>query len=184
MTDYFALLDEARRPWLEPEKLKGKYFALSRAATPDATLNEAFRVLSDPKLRLHHLLTLEGAELTAGRPVPASIAELFWNTGTLLHETDRWLLRNAEATSALSRALLSGEGAKLAEKLQAREAQLNAAYKVEIDRLRKIDEANWPDDLTELVKLHDSISYLTRLRDQLKEKQLRLPEDSGRGISG
>jgi hypothetical protein len=174
MTDYFALLGEARRPWLEPEKLKEKYYALSRAGAPDAELNEAFRVLSDPKLRLHHLLILEGAELTAGRPVPPSVAELFWNTGTLLREIDRWLLRNAEATSALSRALLSGERAKLAEKLQALEVQLNSVYKVEIDRLREINQRNWPDDLAGLIQLYDSISYLTRLREQVKEKQLRL----------
>ena len=70
MTDYFALLGEARRAWLDPEKLKEKYFALNRATAADAELNEAYRVLSDPKLRLHHLLTLDGAELTASRQVP------------------------------------------------------------------------------------------------------------------
>ena len=86
MTDYFALLGEARRAWLEPEKLKEKYFALNRTAAAEAELNEAFRVLSDPKLRLHHLLTLEGCELIAGRPVPPAVAELFWKTGTLLRE--------------------------------------------------------------------------------------------------
>ena len=87
MTDYFALLGEARRAWLDPEKLKEKYFALNRATAADAELNEAFRVLSDPKLRLHHLLTLDGAELTASRQVPPSVAELFWNTGTLLRRS-------------------------------------------------------------------------------------------------
>ena len=68
MTDYFALFGEARRPWLDPAELKEKYFAFSRTAAPSAELNEAFRVLSDPKLRLQHLLTLEGVELNAGRP--------------------------------------------------------------------------------------------------------------------
>ena len=101
MTDYFALLGEARRAWLDPEKLKEKYFALNRATAADAELNEAYRVLSDPKLRLHHLLTLDGAELTASRQVPPSVAELFWNTGTLLREVEQWLLRSAEATSTL-----------------------------------------------------------------------------------
>ncbi len=178
MTDYFALLGEARRPWLEPEKLKERYFALARTAPADADLNEAFRVLSDPKLRLHHLLTLEGAELTAGRPVPPSVAELFWNTGTLLREVERWLLRNADATSALSRALLSGEHAQLEGKLQALEAQLNASYAAEVERLRTIDDAGWADDRAGLIELHDSISYLTRLRDQMKEKRLRLTVDA------
>src|SRR6186713_2549567 len=117
MTDYFALLGEARRAWLDPERLKEKYFALNRATAADAELNEAYRVLSDPKLRLHHLLTLDGAELTASRPVPPSVAELFRNTGTLLREVDQWLLRNKGARSVLARALLEPERGKLAERL-------------------------------------------------------------------
>ncbi|MDQ3198550.1 MAG: hypothetical protein M3Q46_05070 [Verrucomicrobiota bacterium] len=174
MTDYFALLGEARRPWGDPEELKEKYFARSRAAAPDADLNEGFRVLNDPKLRLHHLLILEGAELSAGRPVPPSVAELFWNTGTVLREVDRWLLKSAEATSALSRALLSGERNKIAGELQAVEEQLHATYGAALERARGIDDAKWRSDLAELTRLHDEIAYLTRLREQVKEKQLRL----------
>ncbi len=177
MTDYFALLDEARRPWLDPERLKEKYFARTRLAAADAELNEAFRVLSDPKLRLHHLLMLEGAELRAGRPVPPSVAELFWNTGALLREFDRWLLKSAEATSALSRALLSSERAKLEKKLQKLEEQLNAHYEADLARLRQIDAtANSvsPNESLNLIDLYDSISYLTRLRDQAREKRFRI----------
>jgi curved DNA-binding protein CbpA len=177
MTDYFALLEEARRPWLDPEELKEKYFARSRAAAADAELNEAFRVLSDPKLRLHHLLTLEGAELTAGRPVPPSVAELFWNTGTLLRDVERWLLKSAAAGSALSRALLSSERTKLERKLEKLEEELNALYETGLDQLRQIDSAANsvpPNELSKLVELYDSISYLTRLREQTTEKRFQL----------
>ncbi|MBA2433848.1 MAG: hypothetical protein H0V54_01960 [Chthoniobacterales bacterium] len=177
MIDYFALLDEARRPWLEPEQLKEKYFARNRAAAADAELNEAFRVLSDPKLRLQHLLTLEGAELSAGRPVPPSVAELFWNTGTLLREVDRWLLKRGEATSALSRALLSGERAKIESKLGELEEQLNATYAGELSHLRAIEGLSTPvlpNELSNLTERYDSISFLTRLREQVKEKRFRL----------
>ena len=173
MTDYFALFAEARRPWLEPEKLKEKYYALSRSAAPDAELNEAFRVLSDPKLRLHHLLTLEGADLVAGRPVPASVAELFWNTGTLLREVERWLLRNAEATSTLSRALLSGDRAKLEDKLGELEKQLRVTYEAELAQLPRA-EVDWPNELAQMVERYDSIAYLTRLLQQTAEKRFQL----------
>lgn len=177
MTDYFALLGEARRPWLEPENLKEKYFALSRAAAADAELNEAFRVLSDPKLRLQHFLTLAGVELTVGRPVPPSVAELFWNTGTLLREVERWLLKCAEASSALSRALLSAERTKLEGKLEKLEEQLNALYETELAQLRRIEVAansDSPNELSKLVERYDSISYLTRLQKQTKEKRFRM----------
>ena len=177
MTDYFALLGEARRPWLDPEQLKEKYFARNRAAAAEAELNEAFRVLSDPKLCLHHLLTLEGAKLTVGRPVPPSVAELFWNTGMLLREVERWLLKSAEAGSALSRALLSGERAKLEGKLDDLERQLNATFETELGRLQELDARASPvppHELAELVQAYDSISYLTRLLEQVTEKRFRL----------
>ena len=177
MTDYFALLDEARRPWLDPEKLKEKYYRLSRAAAPDAELNEAFRVLSDPKLRLHHLLTLEGADLAAGRPVPPSVAELFWNTATLLREVERWLLQSSGTTGALPRSLLKAEQAKLAGKLARLEVQLRATYESELEQLRQLDAA-WsavsPNDMPQLLQLYDSISYLTRLLERTSEKHFEL----------
>jgi len=173
MTDYFALLGEARRPWLDPEKLKGKYFALARERPADAELNEAFRVLSDPKLRLHHLLTLEGAELTAGRPVPPAVAELFWNTGTMLREIEHWLLRNQAAASALARALLQPERGKLEQRLGQLEEQLRATYDAELVRLPRA-EVDWPNELTQMMERYDSIAYLTRLLEQTAEKRFQL----------
>ena len=71
MTDYFALLDQPRRPWLDPEELKEVFHQKTLATHPDAQtqprgketftqLNEAYQVLREPKRRLHHLLDLEG----------------------------------------------------------------------------------------------------------------------------
>ena len=177
MTDYFALFGEERRAWLDPEKLKEKYFARSRAAPAEAELNEAYRVLSDPKLRLHHLLKLEGAELRVGRPVPPSVAELFWNAGALLREVERWLLKSAGAGSALSRALLSPERTKLEGRLEQLEEELDALYETRLAQLRQIDAAANPvppNESSKLVELYDSISYLTRLREQTKEKRFQL----------
>ena len=173
MTDYFALLDEARRPWLEPEKLKEKYFSLARTAPADAELNEAFRVLCDPKLRLHHLLTLEGADLVAGRPVPAAVADLSWKAGTLLREIERWLARNQAAASTLVRALLRPEREKLEQQLGKLEERLRAAYAAELAQLPHA-EVDWPNELTEMIGRYDAIAYLTRLLDQTAEKRFQL----------
>jgi curved DNA-binding protein CbpA len=169
MTDYFALLGEARRPFLDPEKLKEKYFALSRAEAPGAEMNEAYRVLSEPKLRLQHLLQLEGADLAAGRPVPPAVAELFWNTGALLREIERLLLRQAETTSTLARALLLPERAKLEARLLGLEKQLRGKYDEALAEL-----AGLPNELAGLIERYDTISYLTRLLEQVGEKRLRL----------
>ena len=180
MTDYFALFDEARRPWLEPEKLKEKYYRISRAAAPDAELNEAFRVLSDPKLRLQHLLTLGDADLAAGRPVPPSVAELFWTAATLLREVEHWLLQSSRTTGALARSLLKAEQGKLEGKLATLEEQLRVTYESELDQLRQLDAA-WsfasPNEMEKLVRLYDSISYLTRLLERTAEKRFQLAAD-------
>ncbi len=73
MTDYFSLLQQPRRPWLDTAALKQQYLALSTAVDPDkvhtggesdrntaarkfAELNIAYHYLADPKSRLLHLL--------------------------------------------------------------------------------------------------------------------------------
>ena len=170
MTDHFALLGEARRPWLDSEELKERYFALSRTEVPSAELNEAFRVLSDPKLRLQHLLKLEGVDLAAGRAVPPAVAEVFWNTGTLLRETQRWRLRQGAATSTLARALLQPERGKLAQRLEELETQLRAMYDAELAGLSAAPNESAPA----LLEAYDRISYLTRLLEQLAEQRFQL----------
>src|SRR3954470_14391797 len=76
MTDYFALLNEPRRPWIDSESLKAKFHAISGDLHPDRVhaepesqkreaqnayteLNAAYRCLGDRKERLFHLLCLE-----------------------------------------------------------------------------------------------------------------------------
>ena len=76
MADYFALLNEPRRPLLDADLLKQKFLALASDAHPDrahnasesekaevtqryAQLNAAYNCLAEPKLRLLHLLELE-----------------------------------------------------------------------------------------------------------------------------
>ena len=39
MTDYFALLNEPRRPWLDPDSLKKKFLALAAGIHPDRIHN-------------------------------------------------------------------------------------------------------------------------------------------------
>ena len=177
MTDYFALLQKERRPWLDPEELKEKYFALSRLGAPDARLNEAYRVLSDPKLRLHHLLTLEGADLAAGRPVPPSVADLFWNTGAILREAERWIIQNTGTTTALQRSLTVAERSRLQGRISETDEQLRATYESRLKQLRQLDQT-WqtasPKDVPQLLELYDAIAYLTRLLGQVAERKFEL----------
>ena len=75
LTDYFALLGEPRRPWLEPESLKSKFLTLSSEVHSDrvhgasetdkneaqehyTSLNAAYNAFESPE-RVAHLLELE-----------------------------------------------------------------------------------------------------------------------------
>ena len=121
-------------------------------------LNEAFRFLSDPRLRVRHLLELEGAELKAGRDVPATVVDLFWNSGTLLRAIDHWLVQNAQAKSTLSQALLHGEKTKLETRLKELEQELSSTCEREVEQLRQmtISSPLSPNELKELVQRHDA----------------------------
>src|SRR5262245_10833372 len=109
MTDFFALLDEPRRPWLDLDALKGRYMERSAATHPDraheqdetakeaatarsAELNAAWRCLNEPRDRLLHLIQLEAGEKPVGLTVPpAELMDLFAQVGRLCRETDQFL---------------------------------------------------------------------------------------------
>jgi curved DNA-binding protein CbpA len=191
MTDYFALLGVVRRPWIESNKLKQKYHQLTLRLHPDlgrrnqaiskdtdslAELNEAFRVLQDPKLRLQHLLVLGNAVLVAARPVPPTLANLFWDTGTSLKNLDA-LLEKQSSTSRLTQALAKSEIADAEMRTREILDQLRSLYDNALDKLRRTDPL-WLADpaahLSTLVDLYDSFSYLSRLIEQVNERRLRL----------
>ena len=191
MTDYFALLGEVRRPWIDSNKLKQKYHQLTLQLHPDlgsrnqttsedtdslAELNEAFRVLQDPKLRLQHLLVLGNAVLVAARPVPPTLANLFWDTGTSLKNLDA-LLEKQSSTSRLTQALGKSEVADAEMRTREILDQLRSLYDNALDKLRRTDPL-WLADpaahLSTLVDLYDSFSYLSRLIEQVNERRLRL----------
>ncbi len=119
MTDYFALLDQPRRPWLDPEELKQVFHARKRWQThPDAQtepggnetftqLNEAYQVLRDPKRRLHHLLSLEGSVPPTKNVSSASRTskQLFPVVAALMQEIDGLVqkARELQTRSAVAR---------------------------------------------------------------------------------
>lgn len=188
MIDYFALLQLPRRPLLNVEELKEKYRQLTIDTHPDqqtgpgskqglasdfASINEGYRILLDPKLRLQHLLKLEGVAVSADA-VPDALADVFLETGTLVQEIDRVLSRTT--ANALSKALRHPEiletrklAADLLDKLQ-------AIYHNALEELQKLDQL-WISThqiAPELSALSAKLAYLTRWMAQLEERQFQL----------
>ena len=189
MTDYFALLKQPRRPWLDPNELKEKYHELTKAAHPDrsasanpdsdfASVTEAYRVLLDPKLRLDHLFNLEGIPPAAHTNVPEQIADVFLEIGTLIQETDRLLAKSA-TTTALSKALLRSEilekqklTADLLEKLETMYANALKELKLLDQTWTSVNKAGAGP--SELSALSSRFAYLARWVAQLQERKFQL----------
>jgi curved DNA-binding protein CbpA len=188
MIDYFALLDQPRQPWLDPDALKQKYHQLTRAAHPDVRssqpkaefegINQAYRVRLDPKQRIHHLLALEGSTpTTAKHAVPEGVEELFLKTGKLAQDSKRALEELDGATGSLSKSLLQSNLLDLRSRTQELLDQLSHFYDNCLADLRKLNELwkeNRPEAIVRLQLLYDQIAYLTHWIAQLEEIQFQL----------
>ena len=188
MIDYFSLLQQPRRPWLNAEQLKEKYIQITIAMHPDrpappasgknsapdfAYINEAFRVLVDPKARLQHLLKLEGIAANSDA-VPETLGDVFLETGTLVQEID--LLISRTTANTLSKALRQPEILE-AKKLAADMLdKLQGIYQRALDDLKKLDQL-WSSThqiAPELSAVSAKLAYLTRWIAQLEERQFQL----------
>ena len=152
MTDYFALLGQPRKPWLDPEQLKQKYHELARQSHPDKNVNEAYRTLADAKSRLQHLLALEGVALSASsNEIPQELTDLFMAIAPALNKIDN-------------------PNVKSVDDLIARVTQL---YDQALAELQRVD-SRWRKQLPQLEKLYYRISYLTRWQTLLEERRFQL----------
>ena len=193
MTDYFALLEQPRRPWLDPEELKQTFHAKSLRAHPDVQpqngnvhatapeftqLNEGYQVLSDPKRRLQHLLALEGAAPDArSNTVPHDVEELFPAVAAVTQQAQSLVEKTANATSPLSRSLLKPQLLQVQKEIQDMLTMLESRHAEAVGRLQHLDSV-WEDvrstSLAELHELYLRFSYLGRWTVELQEKQMQL----------
>lgn len=201
MTDYFALLEEARRPWLDTDSLKHKFLARSAEVHPDrvhnaaadikaaaqqryAELNAAYLCLREPRDRLRHLLELElGRKPGELQEMPPELADLFMQIVPVLREADGFLARYAATTSPLLRAQSFGEVQQFTERLTARQHSLKEHHDQLLRRLEELDRT-WcertadlgrrTDLLPELENICRRLGFFSRWNGQLQERLLRL----------
>ncbi len=187
--DFFALLGEPRRPWLDPEAVKQTFHRLSRTEHPDqqgaeeadfARVNQAQAVLREPKTRLRHLLELEYPEIKLSGPsnVPPGLADWFVSVHGLLRETDGVLTKKAAASTALAKALLARVELATREKVESVLEQLDALHATATEELIAFD-ALWvgvrpPDAAVTLQGFYQRFAYLSRWLEQLRERLFQL----------
>ncbi|TAL02499.1 MAG: hypothetical protein EPO07_07250 [Verrucomicrobia bacterium] len=157
MTDYFALLNEPRRPWLDAEALKQKFHAVSGPLHPDrhhasppadqeaanarfAELNSAYNCLREPKERLRHLLTLEtGARPKDLHEMPADLSEMFMRVGALNRQVESFLSERAKANSPLLRVGFFERAQEWSDKLAALQREISARSSTVLEQVRELD---------------------------------------------
>lgn len=189
MTDYFALLDQPRAPWLDLAGLKDAYHRRTLqthpdTATPDnpqgafAELNEAYQVLQDPKRRLHHLLELEGRAPSSGdQTVPQELHDLFPAIGALAQRANLFLEKAKAASNALSRSLLKPRLLELQKETAELREKIQALSDAALAQLRVVDSSwgtNPTGELAALSNLYFTFAYLGRWSAQLDEIAFQL----------
>lgn len=199
MTDYFALLEMPRRPWLDPDSLKEKFLALSAKFHPDRLvggdevekrvaheryieLNAAYNSLKNPKDRLSHLIRLEqGASASDLQTVPATLMNVFMEVGELCKMTDRFLSEKAAATSPLLKVQLFERGQELSDQLAALQARLGVAREELAKALKTLDEQwprSWDEErralLGKLEEIRRLFGFFDRWISQVQERFVQL----------
>jgi DnaJ-domain-containing protein 1 len=200
MTDYFALLKEQRRPWIDPELLKQKFLALSAEVHPDrvhgaeeaekraaqeryAELNAAFNCLREPKERLAHLLELEtGAKLKQVQIVPADLMNAFMEVTNVCRAADAFLAEKDATVSPLLRLQLFERGQEWTERLMALQGKINSWREELFGRIKDAD-SEWGKDsgsvehqklLGALEKHCQLLGYFGRWSAQIQERIVQL----------
>jgi DnaJ-domain-containing protein 1 len=199
VADYFALLNEPRRPWLDADLLKQKFLAFASDAHPDRVhgasesekaestqrytqLNAAFHCLADPKLRLLHLLELElGAKPKDIQQIPAALADLFAEVANSCRSADSFLAEKSKATSPLVQVQLFERGQDWVEKLNHLQRKLNELREQLTGELKSLD-AQWVtadtaarrEILPKLEELYRLFGYSNRWNNQIQERVVQL----------
>jgi len=202
MTDYFALFNEPRRPWLDPESLKQKFIALSATVHPDRVhhlgeteragaqekyveLNAAYGCLHEPKDRLRHLLELElGAVPKDIRRIPSDLMDLFMEIGQVCREADGLLEEKARITSPLLKVQFFERSQAGMEKLRGLQEKIIGRRESLVEALKQLD-GEWNTTgvadssqrarmLERAEELYRLFSYFDRWIGQIQERAVRL----------
>jgi curved DNA-binding protein CbpA len=183
MTDYFAILDQPRQPWLDEEAIKSKYQELTLAQHPDvetksgdrnfAEVTEAYRVLSHPKLRLSHLLQLANVDLPRQQQIPEELAEWFSRVGSFVQSADRVVARGAGASSAVALSLTRAEMAGLEPEAKRILAELKQRHHESLRELQTLN-ASWSSNLPALTNLYPRLAFLGRWIEQVEQRLFQL----------
>jgi len=195
MTDYFALLQELRRPWLDAESLKSKFHAHSAEVHPDRVhqasegekrianqryteLNAAYNCLREPRSRIRHLLELElGGKPSDLTNVPDDLMDLFFSVGKVFSEVDALLAEKAKATSPMLQVQFFERGQDWVERLGGLRLKISPRRDALLAELKAVDEVwsvSGPKPTARLLEIWRLLSFYERWLGQIQERMAQL----------
>jgi len=202
--DAFSLFNETRRPWLEVQLLKARFFEWSADAHPDrvhsgtdlakeaattrySELNVAYNTLREPRDRLLHLYELEtGSKPRDIQRIPPGTMDLFTDVGQACRDGDAFLQRKSAATSPMLKLQLMQEGLDWLDRFQSLQHRVNARREELMAELKLLNPA-WETapppgapgrrealPLEPLEQIYRALSYVERWTGQLQERLVQL----------
>lgn len=203
MADSFELLQEPRRPWLDPEELKVHFHSLSASWHPDrfhnapaseraeateryANLNAAYQQLKEPKDRLLHLYELEAGQKPKDiQRIPPGTMDLFVEVGESCRAVDQFIQERSQVTSPLLKVQWFSRAHDWIDKLNALQQRVNEMrirLEKEMQGLNALWESAGSDPaqrrvilpLEHLEQIYRSFSYVSRWTEQIQERVVQL----------
>ncbi len=204
MTDYFALLNEPRRPWVDADVIKQRFRELSNDLHPDrvhsageeekqratqrySELNAAHNTLREPRDRLLHLLELEaGAKPKDVQRIPPGTMDIFVEVGQICRDVDAFLVERGKVTSPLVKVQMFERGMDWTDKLQSLLQRINARRDELAGELQQMN-VTWKSapaigsaerpaalPLERLEQIYRVFSYIARWSEQINERVVQL----------
>jgi curved DNA-binding protein CbpA len=202
--DLFAVLNQPRRPWLDPEAVQGSFISLSSAVHPDrvhnaseaekstahaqfTALNHAWQVLRDPKGRIQHLLGLEtGRKPGSLERLPSRTMDYYLELGQVCGEFDRFLADRKTVVSPLFMVRSFEKGMSWRDRLESSLSELNARLARLVEETKGMN-ASWDAapamgsaerecalPLERLEEIYREISYASRWLQQVRERLVQI----------
>jgi DnaJ-domain-containing protein 1 len=183
MIDFFAVFGLEPRPLIDGDVLANLFADKSKTSHPDraadgdfATLNEAFRTLSDPASRILHLLALSGEEAPL-KVASAGVSAWFGKVANDLQRFDRMFQPLSQETSSLLRAIKIREAQSILADLEKTSDGLTCEKEGLLKAMAQID-ARWPSDRAadrdSLAQIACDLRFLEKWLAQISERRLRL----------
>lgn len=186
MSNCFELLGLTPRAAMDDNLLEKAYLDAAKKLHPDhasgdsartSALNEAISVLRSPSRRLKHLMELNSAVAWKAIPLEPSLMDLFAAVGRQLESAGKVTEKAKSVSTALSRALLSGEILKVRESLEDLNGEISSHVDSYLHELPGLDARIFQGDSTvwsDAQKLQVKLAYLEKWQTQIRERLFQL----------